>query len=69
MSGPDMVAEMNKIRSDYRVLFMSGFTQDRIANTDDQGNPVHLILKPFTREVLARRIREVLDEDRSTQTV
>lgn len=63
MSGPDMVKEIAKVRNDYRVLYMSGFTQDRIASTDESGQPVNLVLKPFTRQVLARRVRDVLDED------
>lgn len=62
MCGPEMVKEINSIRNDHRVLYMSGFTQDRISSTDEDGKPVQLILKPFTRQVLARRIRDVLDE-------
>lgn len=66
MRGPDMVEEIKKLRNDYRVLYMSGFSQEEIPKTDSDGRPVHLILKPFTRDVVARRVREVLDEDRST---
>ena len=65
MSGPDMIREMKKVRNDFKVLYVSGFTQDRVASVDEEGRPVHLILKPFTHDVLARRVRDVLDEDLS----
>ncbi len=59
LSGPDMIEQMHKIRSGFKVLYISGFTQDRHLR-DPSGRTAQLVMKPFSRERLARKIREVL---------
>jgi PAS domain S-box-containing protein len=44
-----------------RVLFMSGYTSDVILERGAPADAVRLLQKPFTREVLAARVRSVLD--------
>ena len=45
-----------------RVLYMSGYTEDAIENHGLHGQTLTVIQKPFTHEVLARRVRDALDE-------
>ncbi len=59
LSGPDMVEQMYKIRPGFKVLYISGFTQDRTLR-DPSGGAVALVMKPFSRERLARKVREAL---------
>jgi len=59
LSGPDMIEQMHKIRSGFKVLYISGFTQDRQLR-DPSGRTAQLVMKPFSRERLARKVREVL---------
>lgn len=63
LSGPDMVRRLCDESVDFLVLYMSGYTRDRDLTADASGHPPGLILKPFTRETLARRVRETLDQD------
>jgi PAS domain S-box-containing protein len=44
-----------------RVLFMSGYIDGRISESSHGSINHRLITKPFTRDVLARRVREALD--------
>ncbi len=63
LNGPDMISKIRETRPDCRVLYMSGFAETRLPDIDESGRAVNLMLKPFTREILYRRIREVLDDD------
>jgi len=44
-----------------RVLYMSGYSRDDIVRQGRLNPGVELIEKPVTRQVLAERIRAVLD--------
>jgi two-component system, cell cycle sensor histidine kinase and response regulator CckA len=46
------------------VLFMSGYTDERLESTGVLGGPWGLLEKPFTGSSLLRRVREVLDRGR-----
>lgn len=60
MGGPELAAELTKMRPDLRVLLMSGYAGDTIVDHGGVGSAA-FISKPFTRAGLARRVREVLD--------
>ena len=59
MSGPDLAHRIRSQKPAVRVMFMSGYAGHSALN-DTHGAP--LILKPFTPEYLAQKVREVLDE-------
>ncbi len=44
-----------------RVLFTSGYTDDRVAPHGDTSSDVSFLPKPFTQALLLRKVREVLD--------
>ncbi|HYT32592.1 MAG TPA: PAS domain S-box protein [Thermoanaerobaculia bacterium] len=56
MNGRELATQVTQQRPDIRVMLMSGYT-DRVEG--DSAWP--LLQKPFTPEVLARKVREVLD--------
>ena len=63
MNGRDMAARIIDSQPTIKCLFMSGYTADHIVNRDVLDAEVHVIEKPFGRERLVARVREVLDED------
>ena len=62
MGGKLLVDQMAQIRPRTRVLYMSGYPNDGIAEAGVLANGVALLEKPFTREILSKRVRQVLDE-------
>jgi CheY-like chemotaxis protein len=61
MSGPELVERLMPRRPDLRVLFMSGYTDDHLGQHGVLEPGVILLPKPFTPDVLARKVREALD--------
>lgn len=62
MCGEPLVAQMKKARPETRVLYMSGYPNDGIVQAGILADGVVLLQKPFTREILMRRVRQALDE-------
>ena len=62
MSGRQFVTELRKLRQDFKALFVSGYSSADTVDGMVVGTDTPLIQKPFTREVLARKIREVLEK-------
>jgi two-component system, cell cycle sensor histidine kinase and response regulator CckA len=62
MSGPAVAEALSALRPSIRVLYMSGYMDEAIVRTGvlDEGKP--FLRKPFTPLQLAKKIREVLDE-------
>jgi signal transduction histidine kinase len=62
MSGPAVAEALRALRPSIRVLYMSGYMDEAIVKTGvlDEGQP--FLQKPFTPMLLAKKIREVLDE-------
>ena len=61
MNGKQFVEELRKMRQDFKVLFVSGYSSDDTVDGKVIGVDTPLIQKPFTRDTLGRRIRELLD--------
>jgi two-component system, cell cycle sensor histidine kinase and response regulator CckA len=61
MSGREFVDELRRVRGGFRVLFVSGYGSEDAIGGVPISPDTPLIQKPFTRDSLARKIREVLD--------
>jgi signal transduction histidine kinase len=61
MSGRELVGRLVTIRSDLRVLYMSGYTEDAILRHGIVDAGVELLQKPLTPSALLRKVRAVLD--------
>lgn len=60
-SGRELADQLLADRSDLRVLFMSGYTDDAIVHHGVLEDGLDFIQKPFSPDALARRVRVVLD--------
>ena len=61
MSGRDLAVYFRTLRPGLPCLYMSGYTADVIAQTDVLEAEVELLVKPFSRDTLAQKVRETLD--------
>jgi CheY-like chemotaxis protein len=62
MSGPELIDHLRRARQDFKVLYMSGYTDKSVVLHGVQEGEMNFIQKPFTIEMLGRRVREVLDK-------
>ena len=60
MSGPDLAKSLTKQRRDTNVLYMSGYTDDKLSNFLETDPELTLIQKPFHIDDLVRKIQEIL---------
>ena len=61
MNGRELANEVHKRRPDLPVLFATGYTRNAIIHHGRLDADVELLVKPFTTEALARKVRQVLD--------
>jgi nitrogen-specific signal transduction histidine kinase len=61
MNGPQLVQAAVRLRPDLKVLFTSGYSESAIADLGRLDGDVQLLQKPYRREDLAARLRQVLD--------
>jgi two-component system, cell cycle sensor histidine kinase and response regulator CckA len=64
MSGKEAALGARRLRADLKVLYMSGYTDDALGRHGVVDADATLLEKPFTRESLARKVREALDHAR-----
>lgn len=65
LKSPELARRAKQKLPSIQVLFTSGYTQNAIVHAGRLDEGVELIAKPFTREGLAHKIRNVLDLGRS----
>jgi CheY-like chemotaxis protein len=63
VAGPELAARLREILPDLRVLFMSGYSDDRLSVQGVLAEGVHLISKPFDAPRIVERVRTVLAGD------
>jgi signal transduction histidine kinase len=61
MSGPALAKRLASVRPEMKVLCMSGYTDDSIIRHGVIESNMTFVQKPITPEVLATKVREVLD--------
>jgi len=61
MNGRVLAEQLLPRQPGMKVLYMSGYTDSFIAGHGVLESGTHLLHKPFTEEVLIRKVREVLD--------
>ncbi len=61
MGGRELAHELTRLRPGLPVLFLSGYTDEVIADQKILGTGADFLQKPFAPDVLARKIREILD--------
>ncbi|MEE9204451.1 MAG: response regulator, partial [Nitrospirales bacterium] len=61
MGGPELADQLRSSRADLKVLYMSGYTQHAVVHHGVLDPGVMLLQKPFTSDVLVRKVRQVLE--------
>ena len=61
MNGSQLVEKVLEARPDIRVLFMSGYTDDEVMRRGVIDGQTAFLQKPFTPDLLAHKVREVLN--------
>ncbi|MGD9900419.1 MAG: PAS domain S-box protein [Calditrichaceae bacterium] len=61
MGGKDLVDALKKIIPDIKVIFTSGYTDDRIVSSGVLQKGINFINKPYSFNALGKKVRDVLD--------
>jgi YesN/AraC family two-component response regulator len=62
MGGKQLAEHLTGLRPATKVLYMSGYSDDAIVQSGMLGTELIFLEKPFTRDILLRKVRGVLDE-------
>jgi two-component system cell cycle sensor histidine kinase/response regulator CckA len=62
MAGKQLAEQLTAVRPATKVLYMSGYPDDAVAQPGNLGTGTVFLEKPFTRETLLRRVRQALDQ-------
>lgn len=66
LNGRALAKQLESLRPGLKVLYVSGYTDDAIVDHGVLEADIHLLHKPFSEESLIRKVREVLDADRTS---
>lgn len=61
MSGRELAQRLTALRPDTRVLYVSGYTEEAIGQHGVLEEGTEFLAKPFSRDALSRKLREILD--------
>ena len=61
MNGKALKTNIEKIKPDIKVLFMSGYTSNVIVHRGVLEENVNFLQKPFSLETFSKKVREALD--------
>jgi signal transduction histidine kinase/CheY-like chemotaxis protein len=67
MNGREVADRLREILPDIRLVFMSGYPSEAISRHGVLDTAVEFLQKPFTREKLLRKVRDVLDRKRAVE--
>lgn len=60
MDGPTLARTVRQIRPDLKVIFISGYAEDRFKDELDDSTIAHFLPKPFSLKQLAAKVKEVM---------
>ncbi|WP_234703829.1 hybrid sensor histidine kinase/response regulator [Rhodospirillum centenum] len=60
MDGPTLIREVRRLRPEIKVIFISGYTEDRFRDAVDAGTRIEFLPKPFSLKQLASKVKEVM---------
>ncbi len=63
MDGPTLARHVRRLRPEMRVIFISGYAEDRLGDIDGV-EVAHFLPKPFSLKQLASKVKEVIREGR-----
>jgi two-component system, cell cycle sensor histidine kinase and response regulator CckA len=61
-NGREAYNEIQKIKPDIKVIFMSGYTKDVFVNKGIEDKKFNFLQKPISPRVLLQKVREVLND-------
>lgn len=61
MDGPTLYKKMRERWPNMKVIFVSGYTEDRLREQFTSGEQIHFLGKPFTLKQLAGKVKDVFD--------
>ena len=61
MNGPALVQRLKDVRPGLKHLYMSGYTANLIAEQGVKEEGTYFLAKPFSRQAIARKVRQALD--------
>jgi CheY-like chemotaxis protein len=62
LSGVDLVERLKTVRPQLKVLYMSGYTDSTVVRHGVAESEVNYLQKPFTPDLLTRKVRSLLDQ-------
>ena len=62
MDGPTLYKHMQERWPNMKVVFVSGYTEDRLREQFKSGETIHFLGKPFSLKQLASKVKELLGE-------
>ncbi|MDR3423592.1 MAG: response regulator [Alphaproteobacteria bacterium] len=62
MDGPTLYKHMRGKWPKIKVIFVSGYTEDRLREQFTSGEAIHFLPKPFTLKQLAGKVKDVMEE-------
>lgn len=69
LSGREVAARISATRTNLRVLYISGYTDDSVFRHGVLEGGMAFLQKPFNLKTLAQKIREVLDDQSTAESV
>ncbi len=67
MNGPELAANLSAARPGLKILYITGYSDNDIGDHGVLDPRIELLQKPFTPQVLARKIRDVIQDSRQAQ--
>ncbi len=60
MDGPTLMREVRQQRPGIKVIFISGYSEERLKESFETGEAAHFLPKPFSLKQLAEKVKDVL---------